>query len=155
MTETQLFKRAAAVLASTLAIPVIVILTTSGGSNAVKQRLASYLGGATNVSAQTNKDGSEESEMPETVMDKDTEASKPDESMKKEEGSEATYTVKEGDTYGCIAEKHYGSYDQWQKVYAANAGYLGYDEYELHVGAKIVMPALANEEIKTETNLCN
>jgi hypothetical protein len=62
---------------------------------------------------QTNKDGSEESEMPETVMDKDTEASKPDESMKKEEGSattpsakqEATYTVKEGDTYGCIAEK--------------------------------------------------
>jgi nucleoid-associated protein YgaU len=55
-----------------------------------------------------------------------------------------TYTVKDGDTYGCIAEKYYGSYDQWSRIYAANAGYAGYEEYGLAVGAKLQLPALVN-----------
>lgn len=68
--------------------------------------------------------------------------------------SAGTYVVKDGDTYGCIAEKYYGSYDQWPKLYAANAMYPGYEEYHLNVGATMQMPAVDAEHALPKTNLC-
>ena len=66
-----------------------------------------------------------------------------------------TYTVKEGDTYGCIAENYYGSYDQWSRVYAANAGWPGFDEYRLDVGAVLQMPTVTQAEALPTTSLCD
>lgn len=68
---------------------------------------------------------------------------------------ESKYVVKQGDTYGCIAEKYYGSYDQWPTVYSANAGYDGYGEYDLAVGASLVLPAIGSTQTLPVTKLCN
>jgi LysM repeat protein len=69
---------------------------------------------------------------------------------------ETVYTVKEGDTYGCIAEKYYGSYENYVNVMAANPVYTeGFTEYELHVGAKLVLPALDAAAVKPASSLCS
>lgn len=66
------------------------------------------------------------------------------------------YTVKEGDTYGCIAEKYYGSYEHWPDILNANANYgNGFAEYGLHVGAVLEMPAISSSNLKPKSNLCS
>jgi LysM repeat protein len=65
------------------------------------------------------------------------------------------YTVKEGDTYGCIAEKYYGSYEHWPDVMAANPVTEGYAEYRLFVGAKLVLPAVPSASLKPASTLCS
>lgn len=64
----------------------------------------------------------------------------------------STYTVKEGDTYGCIAEKYYGSYEYWPKIVAANTG-IGFEEYRLFVGAQVQLPP--SDGSKPATTLCS
>lgn len=66
-----------------------------------------------------------------------------------------TYTVKDGDTYGCIAEKYYGSYENFVDVMAANPVYdQGFGEYQLYVGAQLTLPAVAQENVKPASSLC-
>lgn len=66
------------------------------------------------------------------------------------------YTIKEGDTYGCIAEKYYGSYEHWPDILNANIVYgHGYAEHELHVGAVIELPEISKENLKPASNLCS
>lgn len=69
--------------------------------------------------------------------------------------AQTTYTVKEGDTYGCIAEKYYGSYEHWTDVVSANPSSDGFTEYELHVGAQIVLPAVTSANRKPASTLCS
>ncbi len=69
--------------------------------------------------------------------------------------AESVYTVKEGDTYGCIAEKYYGSYEHYVDIMAANPIYdLGFGEYSLFVDAKLVLPAIDAANQKPATSLC-
>ena len=65
------------------------------------------------------------------------------------------YTVKDGDTYGCIAEKYYGSYEHWTDVVSANPSSDGFTEYELHVGAQIILPAVTTVNLKPASTLCS
>lgn len=64
----------------------------------------------------------------------------------------STYVVKEGDTYGCIAEKYYGSYEYWPELVALNQGF-GFEERRLFVGANIQLPAIT--VTKPVTSLCS
>lgn len=69
--------------------------------------------------------------------------------------AETVYTVKDGDTYGCIAEKYYGSYEHYSDVMAANpVNQTGFGEYSLYVGAQLVLPAVAKENLKPASSLC-
>lgn len=69
--------------------------------------------------------------------------------------AETVYTVKDGDTYGCIAEKYYGSYEHYLDVMAANPVYQqGFGEYQLYVGAQLTLPAVAKENLKPASSLC-
>lgn len=73
-----------------------------------------------------------------------------------EDKEASLYTVKEGDTYGCIAEAYYGSYEHWVDILNANIIYgEGYSERELHVGAVIEMPAIPAAQQKPASNLCS
>ncbi len=67
------------------------------------------------------------------------------------------YTVKAGDTYGCIAEKYYGSYEQYSTVMVANWADTtpGYGEYHLDVGAKVRLPAVSGDQLKPITHVCS
>jgi nucleoid-associated protein YgaU len=68
---------------------------------------------------------------------------------------ETVYIVQEGDTYGCIAEKYYGSFEHWVDIMAVNpVGTVGFTEYGLHVGAKIVLPAISAPNLKPVSSLC-
>lgn len=66
------------------------------------------------------------------------------------------YVVKDGDTYGCIAEKYYGGFGQYADVMSANSSSAvpGYAEYHLDVGAKIQLPAVSAENLSPATSLC-
>jgi len=66
------------------------------------------------------------------------------------------YTVQAGDAYGCIAEKHYGSYEHWVDIYNANPNrQVGFTERGLHVGAQLVLPAVSAENVKPASSLCS
>lgn len=66
------------------------------------------------------------------------------------------YTVKEGDTYGCISEDYYGSYEHWPEILSANIKYgNGFSEHQLHVGAVLEMPVISTENLKPKSNLCS
>lgn len=76
----------------------------------------------------------------------------PDNSQDKPAGF---YTVKAGDTYGCIAEKYYGSYEHWVDILNANIKYgEGFEETRLFVDAKLEMPAISKANLKPSTKLC-
>jgi len=69
--------------------------------------------------------------------------------------AESVYTVKDGDTYGCIAEKYYGSFEHFMDIMSANpVADNGFGEYSLFVGAKLTLPAIAKENLKPASSLC-
>ncbi len=68
--------------------------------------------------------------------------------------SASTYTVKDGDTYGCIAEKYYGSYENWTNVVKANPQLEGFSEYRLFVGAVLELPAMSADAVRPASTLC-
>lgn len=163
MTETQVFKRAVGALVAMGFVPLLFVLITSGGSDTIKQKVGRYLNSSNNSMNQSKGDVTMEENHTEDnnkVSDPaenpqpSTEADSPGDTTTNTPSQASTYEVKPGDTYGCIAEKYYGSYDQWQKVFDANAGYSGFAEYELHVGAKLTMPAISDAETTPKTNLC-
>lgn len=88
-----------------------------------------------------------------------TNSSETEESASKSEEKDKKsgfYTVKEGDTYGCIAEAYYGSYEHWTDVLNANIVYgEGYSEQELHIGAMLEMPTISAENLKPSSKLCS
>ncbi len=161
MTETTLFQRTLIALGATIIVPLFVAVTGLGGNNqSVQQRLDDYISPAvapvedssSDTDADNNKD-KDQAKNEEKSTDKDN-------STQQQVGNASTksagnYTVKDGDTYGCIAENYYGSYDQWTRVYNANAGWPGFDEYRLDIGAKIQMPAVTATETLPKTNLCD
>ena len=64
--------------------------------------------------------------------------------------------VKDGDTYGCIAEKYYGSFEHWVDIMNSNPVHTdGFSEYELHVGAQLVLPAITADRLKPASALCS
>jgi LysM repeat protein len=67
----------------------------------------------------------------------------------------STYVVKEGDTYGCIAEKYYGSFENWVDVDAANPNTEGFLERQLFIGTTLVLPALSSDQVKPASTLCS
>ncbi len=160
MTEKTIFQRTLAVLGATILAPAVVAV--SGGDVSIANRFDDYVRSGNVVAEQqaadTKKDEAAKNDKKDAYN-----SNKPNETPQQTEtapvgyadGKPAgTYEVKAGDTYGCIAEKYYGSYDQWQKVYDVNAGWPGFDEYRLEVGAKLQMPAVSNAEILPKTNLC-
>ncbi len=66
-----------------------------------------------------------------------------------------TYVVKDGDTYGCIAEKYYGSFENWMDVMNANPRTEGFQEYRLFVGAVLTLPALSADQVRPVSTLCS
>lgn len=65
------------------------------------------------------------------------------------------YTVKEGDTYGCIAEKYYGSFEHYIEIMASNPlNATGFGEFSLFVDAQLVLPAIASANLKPASTLC-
>jgi LysM repeat protein len=66
-----------------------------------------------------------------------------------------SYTVKSGDTYGCIAEKYYGSFEHFQEVMTANpVNDVGFGEYSLFEGAVLSLPAMSASEVKPASTIC-
>jgi nucleoid-associated protein YgaU len=67
-----------------------------------------------------------------------------------------TYTVVEGDTYGCIAERIYGSYEYWPQLAAANnyKSAVGFTEYHLFVGASLSIPKFSGTTFAA-TGICS
>lgn len=69
--------------------------------------------------------------------------------------TETIYTVKEGDTYGCIAEKYYGSFEHFVDIMASNpVDQMGFGERTLFVDAQLVLPAIAGSDLKPTSALC-
>lgn len=66
----------------------------------------------------------------------------------------STYVVKEGDTYGCIAEKYYGSFENWVNIDSANPDTEGFLERRLFVGAALELPALTADQARPASTLC-
>jgi len=168
MTESNLFRTTLVTLASTLALPLIVGLSGLGApQNTSTNDLVKRYVGATNQTDQTKTNDAQNDKAKDQPTDqakqdeaKPTDTTDNDQPVKNTAGQPGaakqagTYTVKEGDTYGCIAEKYYGSYDQWARVYGENAGWPGFNEYDLAVGATLKMPAVSANEVLPQTSLC-
>ncbi len=156
MTEHTLFQRAAVALGATILAPLFVAITGLGNNGSVNP-IASYVGrtsAAQTVNETINDDSKTSSDKSASDMSDKTATSSP--AVVESAGAKAagSYTVKDGDTYGCIAEKYYGSYEMWPQVYAQNAGYPGFEEFHLDVGAKLQMPAVSAAESLPKTSLC-
>lgn len=162
MNESQLFKRTCLVLASTLILPVAVALFAHGGAEEVKKyvdqgTMTSFVGSKDKKSADKDSKKDQKSTDKKTA-DKSSDKNSASSAKETETGvkSASTYTVKAGDTYGCIAENYYGSYEQWPTIYNANiGGGVGYGEYDLHVGAVLTLPAVAADQVKPASQLCD
>ena len=162
MSDSKLFKYACYVLAATLLVPVAVYAASMvfGFSG---QDPAKYIAeGTKSVLNQVEKKEapkkSDDKKSDKKVSKKSSDKKVVKKSTKKSAvtGKKAsTYTVKSGDTYGCIAEKYYGSLELWPVVYNANiGGGVGYGEYDLHVGAVLVLPAVSASNMTPASNLC-
>ncbi len=171
MTESLLFKRVSWALALTVAVPLIVALMSNGRLD-INNRLSAYLNkiSVQQAADQDSKDKTSESEDTANNTESSSDSASDSESTATAEATNSqnatgldlasvkpasTYTVEAGDTYGCIAEKYYGSFDQWQLIYNANAGYPGFSEYGLDVGAQLVLPAVDTANIRAQTHICN
>ncbi len=67
---------------------------------------------------------------------------------------ERSHVVEAGDTYGCIAEEYYGSFEYWPLIEAANASSgVGFQELELHIGNRLILPATTDQ--KPASSLCS
>ena len=96
-----------------------------------------------------------ESEAMDSTKTETTVAPSPSAAAPAGDKAQMMYTVKDGDTYGCIAEKYYGSYEHWTDVVSANPSSDGFTEYELHVGAQIILPGVTSANLKPASTLCN
>lgn len=177
MTERTLYRRTLVVLGLTILPPLVVAASGLGlGAKGTKldTRLTDYIHGVAATGVVATKDTVSTQKAPATA-DKTTPAAPAQNSANQKVKSTAqntmlpntaakgvaaaaksagTYTVKNGDTYGCIAEHYYGSYDQWPRVYEANGGYVGYEEYSLAVGARLQLPAITTDQVLPSTDLC-
>lgn len=180
MTEKNLFQTTLTTLGLTVLAPLFVGLTSIGAPNnmATNDTLKNYIGTAQTTNTVDNKNnndnnqsntasnGSDQSNQQNqnNAAGENNQANNAANSSSNQSNSAApanaaakaagTYVIKDGDTYGCIAEKYYGSYDQWQRVYNANAGYPGFNEYDLAVGATLQMPAVSAAEVLPKTTVC-
>jgi len=130
---------------------------SSNGDSATK-RLATFLGIKSN--SPLSVDVSNQKDLNIDSTDKSSDEAKSSdaksESTPTTGKSASLYTVKEGDTYGCIAEKYYGSFEHWVDIYNSNARYgRGFSEYHLYVDAVLEMPAISAENLKPQTKLCS
>lgn len=178
MTEKNIFRSALITLGSTIALPLVVAATgiaapnVSSTNDLVKDYIAaahgtdavqsnnSNSGSSTETKSDTNKSSTSSNNSTDQAQSSDTTSTTTPTATDTQAMTTAsakvagTYTVKAGDTYGCIAENYYGSYEQWPKVYAANSMYPGYEEYYLNVGAAVQLPAISASEVLPQTSLC-
>ncbi len=165
MTEKDLFRTTLITLGSTIVLPLIVGVSglAAPGDKPTNDLIKSYVGTSA-VKTEESKDTAKTDEAKPTDQNKSTDQAQSSDTPKTDAAVPAagaapakaagSYTVKAGDTYGCIAEHYYGSYDQWPKVYNANAGWPGFNEYDLAVGASLQMPAVSAAEALPKTDLC-
>ena len=165
MTEKDLFRTTLITLGSTIILPLIVGVSglAAPGDKLANDLIKSYVGMST-VKAEESKDAAKTDQAKQSDQDKkanpasSSDVSKTDATVPAAGATSAkvagSYTVKAGDTYGCIAEHYYGSYDQWPMVYNANAGWPGFNEYDLAVGASLQMPVISAAEALPKTDLC-
>lgn len=55
-------------------------------------------------------------------------------------GEGKIYVVEEGDTLAIIADKVYGDFSLWQKIYEANKDEIGENPDSISIGMKLVIP---------------
>ncbi len=169
MTQSRLLRIVAIASAASLLLPLIIGLST-GEDGSTANKLAQYL--QLSAVRSNQRDGQVK-----TAEDSGVPASNlPGQSVGKSQSGTATqggtaaasaaankqakaageYVVKQGDTYGCIAEKYYGSYEQYSRVMAANWADTapGYGEFRLDVGAKVRLPAVSAAQMTPVTNVC-
>lgn len=184
MTEKNLFRTTLITLGSTIVLPLIVAMTGVAAPNGASTNdlVKGYLSaahGADAVQANNSSSSSSSNNGSSSETKSDTNSSSTQSNPSTDQTTRAdtattttpaatdtrttatagvkaasTYVVKEGDTYGCIAERYYGSYEQWPKVYAANSAYPGYEEYHLNVGAVVQLPAVSTAEVLPQTSVC-
>lgn len=165
MTEKSLFKTTLITLGATILAPFVVGMTNiAGTSDSVSDKLQNYVTAARTTTIDKKDDANKDDKSTDTKAsnEKDADNKESDNSSSNKAvpvgdattKSAGTYTVKEGDTYGCIAEKYYGSYDQWTRVYDVNAGWAGFNEYDLAVGAQLQMPTVNADQVLPKTSLC-
>lgn len=161
MTQANLFKYVVYGALAALLVPVLVALSNTEGANSAANRVAKYLGIAEQTkSGGANKDGVQDNvDGNKITVDNPQSGSSDNNSVGEKTVAKAAgeYVVKAGDTYGCIAENYYGSYEQYPMLMAANGAtkYKGFSERKLHVGAKLVLPAVTASQLKPATNLCD
>jgi LysM repeat protein len=107
------------------------------------------MGGSETESMDSDEGSATENNADSSTGDSGAGATKP------QDKAETIYTVKEGDTYGCISEKYYGSFEHWPDIINANPNTVGFGEYELHVGARIVLPAIPAGSLRPASTLCS
>ena len=163
MSNSKLFSLVARISVLSLLVPLLV--SGSAGKNGVAaSKLQKYLNIAdSSINADQGlhitevKDGSpsnyqESPQLTPTTSKEDSSKTSVEDSSK----SASSYVVKDGDTYGCIAEKHYGSFEHYVDIMTANgAGVVpGYSDYQLNVDAPLVLPAIDAANLKPATHLC-
>lgn len=166
MTEETLFRATLMTLGATIVGPLFVAATNIAGTpEGAREQLKSYVAAAEQT-ANEKKDTPDEKDVTDKKMSNeaktganqtktDTPATPAASAQSAGAKTAGSYTVKAGDTYGCIAEKYYGSYDQWTRVYDRNSGWPGFGEYDLAVGATLQMPAISTNEALPKTHLCS
>ena len=165
MTETKLFRNTLVALGSTIVLPLVVGATglAAPEGKTANQLVKDYVMVAQQQTDTTNdnkdqatdtttKDDSSTTNASDSSTTSSGAVSKPQTFAGEKKAG--TYTVKAGDTYGCIAEKYYGSYEQWPRLYSANAGWPGFEEYTLNVGATLQIPAVSASETLPKTSVC-
>lgn len=169
MTERKMYNYTVIGLTSTILVPIAVAVFGITGSTApISTVAANYVKNTVAKGSTSDKNTSTDNTQKSTNKKKATTSTKDaaktnDKSTSSETAASqgrvaakpaGMYTVKAGDTYGCIAEKYYGSYEMWPQVYQQNGGWPGYTEYNLDVGAKLQMPALRKSTTFSPTHLC-
>ena len=158
--ETSKFKKIIYIVTAIaiIAVSYLAFFRINQGDDSATSRSANFLGLKTG--AKTESDVSNQKELTidsnsysETNNVKDGVQSTTSSATGKVPGF---YTVKDGDTYGCIAEANYGSYEHWQDILNVNSGYgQGFGEYQLHVGAVLELPAITAVNLKPASKLCS
>ncbi|MBP9668115.1 hypothetical protein KBD87_04945 [Candidatus Saccharibacteria bacterium] len=154
MTEKQMYNYVRAGLVATIIVPLVVGVFGLGAKANTTGNFSGYLSGKSSTSSVVDA-GKKSMDTKKSSNAKSDESKATDGSIARAPATKAgEYTVKSGDTYGCIAENYYGSYEMWPKVYELNGGYPGFEEYHLDVGAKLQMPAATAGNTMPKTNVC-
>lgn len=158
--EENLFKKISYITAVLMLglVSYLAFVRKPAGEVSATSKLATFLGLKTTpeikVEVGNQKDLSIDSSAP-TATGNSTNGSQPA-AQTRTDKPKSLYTVKEGDTYGCISEAYYGSYEHWPDILNVNAKYgRGFSVYTLYVDAVLELPAISATNLKPVSHLCS